>query len=154
MPTCDISNFERIISIFDNFMTKFHELPEQPSYLVSNDLSWRTHINRITTNANKSIGYLRRTKPLKEKAYKAMVRPQLEYAAPVWDPHIPRRYSENWNGSQAGSSVGLRSLFTILKCVRYARPARLANSRAASLWLTTGPLLQDRSLLYHPMSSH
>ena len=91
---------------------------------------------------------------LKEKAYKAMVRPQLEYAAPVWDPHIPRRYSENWNGSQTGSSVGLMSLFTILKCVRYARQARLANSRAASLWLTTGPLLQDRSLLYHPMSSH
>ena len=23
-----------------------------------------------------------------EKAYKAIVRPQLEYAAPVWDPHI------------------------------------------------------------------
>ena len=24
---------ERIITIFENFMTKFHELPEQPSYV-------------------------------------------------------------------------------------------------------------------------
>ena len=27
---------------------------------ISGDLSWRTHINRITTIANKSLGYLRR----------------------------------------------------------------------------------------------
>ena len=32
MSTCDISNNERInISIFENCITKFHELPEQPS---------------------------------------------------------------------------------------------------------------------------
>ena len=32
MPTCDISKYEWSISIFEYFMTKFHELPEQPSY--------------------------------------------------------------------------------------------------------------------------
>ena len=42
--------------------------------------------------ANKSLGYLRRNlkaknPQLRERAYKAIVRPQLEYAAPVWDPH-------------------------------------------------------------------
>ena len=33
MSFCDIKKNERIISIFENFMTKFHELPEQPSYI-------------------------------------------------------------------------------------------------------------------------
>ena len=32
MSTCDMSKNERIISIFETFMTKFHELPKQPSY--------------------------------------------------------------------------------------------------------------------------
>ena len=36
MSTCDISKHERSISIFEHFMTKFHELPEQPSYLFLN----------------------------------------------------------------------------------------------------------------------
>ena len=39
-----------------------------------------------------SLGFVRRNlksknTSLREKAYKAIVRPQLEYAAPVWDPH-------------------------------------------------------------------
>ena len=43
-------------------------------------------------SVNKSLGFLRRnlkTKntSLRENAYKAIVRPQLEYASPVWDPH-------------------------------------------------------------------
>ena len=42
----------------------------------------------------KSLGYLRKNlkapKPsLKVKTYIAIVRSQLEYAAPFWDPHIP-----------------------------------------------------------------
>ena len=42
--------------------------------------------------ANKSLGFLRRNlkaknTQLRERAYKAIVHPQLEYAAPVWDPH-------------------------------------------------------------------
>ena len=59
---------------------------------ISHDLSWKPHIARITGNANKSLGFLRRNLKAKnlqlwERAYKAIVRPQLEYAAPVWDPH-------------------------------------------------------------------
>ena len=36
MSTCDISKHERCtcISLFEGFMTKFHELPEQPSYMM------------------------------------------------------------------------------------------------------------------------
>ena len=59
---------------------------------IANDLSWKTHVSRITNNAKKSLGFLRRnlktkSTSLRENAYKAIVRPQLEYASPVWDPH-------------------------------------------------------------------
>ena len=60
---------------------------------IASDLSWKPHIARITNSANKSLGFLRRnlnakSPELREIAYKAIVRSQLEYAAPVWDPHI------------------------------------------------------------------
>ena len=59
---------------------------------IANDLSWKTHISRITNTANKSLGFLRRNlrtqnSSIRENAYKDIVRPQLEYPAPVWDPH-------------------------------------------------------------------
>ena len=59
---------------------------------IASDLSRKPHITRITNTANKSLGFLRRNlkaknPELRERAYKAIVRPQLEYAAPVWDPH-------------------------------------------------------------------
>ena len=59
---------------------------------IANDLSWKPHINRITSSASKSLGFLRRNirvdhPQLKAMAYKAIVRPQLEYASCVWDPH-------------------------------------------------------------------
>ena len=59
---------------------------------ISNDLSWKSHVTRISNTANKSLGFLRRNlkainPQLWERAYNSIVRPQLEYAAPVWDPH-------------------------------------------------------------------
>ena len=34
MSTCDISKYGWSISIFEHFMSKFHELPEQPSHVT------------------------------------------------------------------------------------------------------------------------
>ena len=55
-------------------------------------LSWKTHINNVTAKAYRTLGFLRRnmkgcTKIVKYRTYKALIRPQLEYASPVWDPH-------------------------------------------------------------------
>ena len=52
MSTCDISKYEWSISIFEHFMTKFHELPEQPSYNVHNKqgTSKKCYFVRKTTN--------------------------------------------------------------------------------------------------------
>ena len=55
-------------------------------------MSWGSHTDRIKGNANKSFGFIKRNiktrvPRVREMAYNALVRPQLEYAAPVWDPH-------------------------------------------------------------------
>ena len=49
-------------------------------------------ISSTTSKANKTLGFLRRNlkignKKTKKTAYKALVRPLLEYAATVWDPY-------------------------------------------------------------------
>lgn len=59
---------------------------------ISNDLKWERHINQVCAKANKTLGFLRRnlkvsSRKIKETAYKAFVRPILEYACSVWDPH-------------------------------------------------------------------
>ena len=59
---------------------------------IQSDLIWDSHINSITTKANKTLGFLRRninisSTTVKEQAYKSLVRPSLEYACSVWDPY-------------------------------------------------------------------
>ena len=59
---------------------------------ISNDMSWNNHIESTAAKANKKLGFLKRNikvkdKDLKEKAYKAIVRPTLEYCSTVWDPY-------------------------------------------------------------------
>ncbi|XP_076455765.1 uncharacterized protein LOC143290299 [Babylonia areolata] len=62
---------------------------------ISQDLNWDTHISNTTNRANKTLGFLRRNLRvgsinIKETAYKALVRPTLEYVSPVWDPHTAK----------------------------------------------------------------
>ena len=74
----------------------------QPAKRQHSKIPWRKHtrqpelgtphIDTITNKANKTLGFLRRNlkirnKKTKETAYKAFVRPILEYSATVWDPH-------------------------------------------------------------------
>ena len=59
---------------------------------ITDDLDWGQHISEITCKATKTLGFLRRNLALaprhtKEVAYKTLVRPQLEYAAPIWHPY-------------------------------------------------------------------
>ena len=58
---------------------------------ISSDLTWNSHVDRITGNANRTLGFIRRNIKTKmprvrETAYNTLVRPQLEYASAVWDP--------------------------------------------------------------------
>ncbi|MES9994057.1 MAG: reverse transcriptase family protein, partial [Candidatus Thiodiazotropha sp.] len=59
---------------------------------ISKDLSWNTHINEITSKANRTLGFVKRNirtknQAVKELAYKSLVRPQVEYASSVWSPY-------------------------------------------------------------------
>ena len=68
---------------------------EHSKYLgitLQSNLKWNTHINSITNKANQSLGFLKRnlkikSSDVKSHAYKALVRPKLEYASAVWDQH-------------------------------------------------------------------
>ena len=59
---------------------------------IQSKLNWKPHINNITKKANNIRAFLQRNlskcpRPVKEQAYKTYVRPILEYASTVWDPH-------------------------------------------------------------------
>jgi hypothetical protein len=58
----------------------------------SNNLSWNKHIDNITKKANVTCAFLRRninscSRQGKAQCYTTLVRPNLEYAATVWDPY-------------------------------------------------------------------
>ena len=65
------------------------------SYLgvkLDSKLSWAKHITEITSKSSKVLGMVKRTigpcKPeVKDTAYNMLVRPKLEYASPIWNPH-------------------------------------------------------------------
>ena len=59
---------------------------------MTNDMTWNEHIGKTASKANKKLGFLRRNiktrdQSLKEKAYKTIVRPTMEYCSTVWDPY-------------------------------------------------------------------
>ena len=65
---------------------------------ISSSLSWNSHNDCITGNANRTLGYIRRNikqknKKMRETVYNTLVRPQLECAAPVWDPYTRKKHS-------------------------------------------------------------
>ena len=60
--------------------------------LISDNPFWNAHVDTVTKKANNTTAFLRRNlsscpQHIKETCYKTFVRPQLEYAATVWDPH-------------------------------------------------------------------
>ena len=59
---------------------------------IQGSLSWKNHVNNITKKANSTLGFLRRNlrkcpAKIKEQAFTTYVRPTLEFASSVWDPH-------------------------------------------------------------------
>ena len=59
---------------------------------VTDNIDWGQHVSDVSSKATKTLGFLRRNlaftpRSTKEVAYKTLVLPKLEYAAPIWSPH-------------------------------------------------------------------
>ena len=95
---------------------------------ISSNLSWGSHIDRITDTANKTLGYVRRNirtkmSDIREAAYTTLVRPQLEYAAAIWglnhDDKIKQiekvqRRAARWATCNIGRTASVTDMIGIL----------------------------------------
>ena len=59
---------------------------------LSDDLSWKAHVDTTAKKANNSLAFIRRNlsscpQATKAQAYQSLVRPTLEYASAAWDPY-------------------------------------------------------------------
>ena len=91
---------------------------------ITSDLNFTQHINRTTSNASKSLGYLKRNiltkhSGIRGAVYKTIVRPQVEYASTVWSPHTKRIYIKlKWfrEGQLDGHKIPILLMLVSLKC--------------------------------------
>ena len=68
---------------------------ESSKYLgvtISNKFDWSKHVDSVSGKVTKTLGFLRRKlcfapKETRIMAYKTIVRPQVEYASQIWNPH-------------------------------------------------------------------
>ena len=83
---------------------------------ISNTMQWSHHITNISNKASKVLNFLRRnlykcSNEVKAASYLAIVRPLMEYASVVWDPHfnvyIAKHAGEN---TEKSSQMGKRVL--------------------------------------------
>ena len=74
---------------------------KQTRYLavtLDDHLSWSIHVNNVANKATRILNFLKRhlsecSSNIKASAYLLMVRPLMEYACVVWDPHYQSQVS-------------------------------------------------------------
>ena len=95
---CMTISRKRNPSSFSRLMLNGSWLEEVPMFkylgvTLSSDLSWSPHIQGVCSKARKIVGLLYRrysqhsNSQVLVKLYTSLVRPHMEYAASVWDPH-------------------------------------------------------------------
>ena len=80
---------------------------------ITENMDWGQHISDISSKATKTLGFLRRNmafapRSTKEVAYKTLVRPKLEYAAPIWSPYC--KTPTSGEGTEDGSPLDLQEV--------------------------------------------
>jgi len=91
---CITHNRDRSVPSYPRGSRITHDkCPKDLGVLISFDLSWSAQVHAIVHKANRILGVINRTLgPSNVEAfstlYKSIVRPVLEYAAPVWCPYL------------------------------------------------------------------
>ena len=96
---------------------------------ISDNIDWGQHILEISSKATKTLGFLRRNlafapKSTMEVAYKTLVRPKPEYAAPIWSPYSKlqinqvehvQRTSAHWTCRRWGNTSSVSEMLDELE---------------------------------------
>ena len=133
---------------------------------LNSKLTWDTHISKISSEANRMLGLLRRNlkyspKHIKEAAYKSYVRPKTEYCATIWDPqstkdsskvemvqHRAARFVSNTpHHRHAGQHASISNIISELEWETLAERRR--KNRLIFLYKITNGLV-DVPQTYHP----
>ena len=114
---------------------------------ITHHLTWETQVFNVVNKANRILGFVRRTVGSSNQStftllYTALVRPVLEYAAPVWSPYlvkdikalesVQRRasrialnqkqgemsYEDRWKLLQLNTLEERREYFSVIECYK------------------------------------
>ena len=82
---------------------------------LSSNLNWSFHIENIIGKANRSFGFIRRNlysfpESVESQVYLTLVRPCLEYACRVWDPHT-QKHCRDIEGVQRRAARFVRNCY-------------------------------------------
>ena len=140
-----------------NASYKLHDQPLQRTdsvkYLgltLTSDLKFNSHSNNVTAKAISVLGFLRRNLKIsllvvKTQAYQSLVRPHLEYASTVWNPHT----SDNTSCvSEMISHLSWESLAVRHSYRRLHTMYRIVNTTMGDpwqRWLTLYPPVQTNT---------
>ena len=124
-----------------NYTVNYYKKIQSAKYLgieLSNDLKWSRHISQIASKANKTSAFISRNLKgclitTQTHCFKTLVRPIVEYASSVWDPHLKKDintleriqssaarritniFSLDTNGEEIAKHIGLETLSTCRK---------------------------------------
>ena len=110
-------------------------------------MDWGQHISDISSKATKTLGFLRRNlafapRSTKEVAYKTLVCPKVEYAAPI-GAHIVKLRLNKWRRYRgrrpAGPAGGGATLVVLARCLM----SLMANSGGLEGPILSAVLPQD-----------
>ena len=90
--------------------------------IMASDLKWSKHVEQIVHKANRVLGLLKRTvggknKDIFSNLYKTLVCPILEYACPVWSPHLAKDIHEIEKIQRRASRIALNQRRQEYECL-------------------------------------
>ena len=131
---------------------------------ITNDLRWNKHIENTKNRANYTLRFLKRnlsvsSPKLKTQAYFTYVRPKLEYAVSVWDPHtnsnigqieMVQRRAARW---ALGRYCRTSSVGDMLKILDWrSLKNRRTDARLTMFYkIVNGHVIVDKPLAMRPM---